>query len=137
MDPITGAILAAVTAGVTSGATEVAKKVIVDAYTALKAAIEKKFGQDSKIAEAVATVEEEPDFEPNQQALVGRVKQADADEDEELQKLAQELISALEKTAKGKKALNQYNIQITDSQIGVIGDDAHIEGGMHFGVDKK
>ena len=137
MDPITGAIIAAVTAGVASGATEVGKKVIVDAYTTLKIAIEKKFGQDSKIAEAVATVEEEPGFEPNQQALAGRVEQEDADEDEELQQLAQELLRVLEETPQGKDALNKYNIQATDSQIGVIGDDAHVEGGIHFGVGKE
>jgi len=127
MDPITGAIVAALAAGVTGGATEVSKKVIVDAYEALKAAIKKKYGADSKVAQAVSTVEEEPDFEPNQDALAGRVEQVDAVEDPELQDLAQKLLEALEETSQGKEALSKYNIQATDSDIGVIGDHAQVK----------
>jgi disulfide oxidoreductase YuzD len=133
MDPITGAIVAALAAGVASGATEVGKKVIVDAYEALKAAIKKKYGEDSKVAQAIADVEEEPDFKPNQDALAGRVEQAEANEDDELVKLAQTLLEALKETPKGQEAVSKYNIQATDSEIGVIGDHAHVEGGIKFG----
>lgn len=137
MDPITGAILAALAAGVIGGATEVGKKVIVDAYEALKAAIKKKYGEGSKIAQAVADVEEEPDFKPSQDALAGRVEQAKAVEDEELVKLAETLKAALDKTAEGKAAMSKYNLQIKDSEVGVIGDNAKIEGGIHFGERKR
>ena len=133
MDPITGAIVAAFASGALGGATEVGKKVIVDAYEALKAAIKQKYGEDSKIAQAVAGVEAEPDFKPNQDALAGRVEQANATGDEELVKLAQALLEALKETHKGQEAVSKYNIQATDSEIGVIGDHAHVEGGIKFG----
>jgi hypothetical protein len=137
MDPITGAIVAALAAGVASGAGEVGKKVVVDAYGALKAAIKKKYGAESKVAQAVAAVEDEPDFEPNQQALAGRVEQVDAADDPELQELAQKLLEALEETSRGKEALGKYNIQIDGGQVGVISDHAEIEGGIHFGSSKE
>ncbi len=129
MDPITGAIVAAATAGVT----ELGKKAVVDAYNALKVKIQAKFGGESKIAKAVEAVEDEPEFEPNQTALAGRVEQVDAAEDKELQELAQTLLEALQDTSAGQAAVSKYNIQATDSEIGVIGDDAKIEGGIHFG----
>ena len=137
MDPITGAIVAALAAGVASGAGEVGKKVVVDAYSALKTAIKNKYGAESKVAQAVSTVEKEPDFEPNQQALAGRVEQVDAAEDPELQELAQKLLKALEETSQGKEALGKYNIQIDGGQVGVIGDHTEIKGGMHFGSSKE
>ena len=63
--------MAALAAGVASGAGEVGKKVVVDAYGALKTAIKKKYGGESKIAQAVSAVEDEPEFKPNQDALAG------------------------------------------------------------------
>ncbi len=137
MDPITGAIVAALAVGVASGATEVGKKVIVDAYKALKAAIEKKYGDDDKITKAVTDLESEPDFKPNQDALAGRVEQAKAADDPQLQQLAQALLDALKDTPAGEKALSKYHIEAQDSEIGVIGDDAHVEGGIHFGKSRR
>jgi hypothetical protein len=164
MDPITGAIVAALAAGVASGATEVGKKVIVDAYDALKAALKGKFGIESNIAKAVADLEADPDFEPNHDALAGRVAQAKAAEDAELrelaqaliddalagrvaqakaaedaelQELAQALIDALESTAEGKKAVGKYQIDARGAQIGVLGDDAEVKGGIHFGKTEE
>jgi hypothetical protein len=137
MDPITAAIVASVAAGVAGGAGEVGKQMIVDVYQALKAAIQRKFGPESKLAAAVEAVEEEPAFEPNQQALAGRVKQADADKDPELESLAEKLLVALEESKQGQQALRKYDIQVSGGQIGVIGDHAHIEGGIRFGDEEK
>ena len=133
MDPITTAIIAGVTAGVVGGTTEVGKKVIVDAYEALKDAIKKKFGADSKIAQAVVDLEDEPDFKPNQDALAGRVAQAKATDDPQLQELAQALIEALKSTPKGAEEVSKFKIDARSAQIGIMGDDAKVEGGMHFG----
>lgn len=137
MDPITGAIVAALAVGVASGATEVGKKVIVDAYKALKAAIEKKYGDDDKITKAVTDLESEPDFKPNHDALAGRVEQAKAAQDPELVNLAQTLIEALKITAEGQQAVSKYNINVQGGQVGVIGDGAHVEGGIHFGKSRR
>ena len=126
MDPITASILAALAAGVTEG-------LAADLYKALVGAIRRKFGKESKLAQAVDAVEEEPAFEPNQTALAGRVQQANAAQDEELLTLAQELRTALEQHAEGRQAVGKYNIQIHGGEVGIIGDHAHIEGGLHFG----
>ncbi len=137
MDPITTSIVAALAAGLAGGATEVAKKVIVDAYDALKTAITEKFGTDSRIVKAVTELESEPKFKPNQDALAGRVAQVKATDDLELQQLALALIEALESTPEGQESVVKYQIVASDSQIGVIGDDATVEGGIHFGKPGK
>lgn len=124
MDPITAAIVAALAAGVAEGAG-------ATAYKALKEAIQKKFGKDSKLAQAVEIVEDEPEFEPNQATLAGRVEQAEAVKDEELIKLAQQLLKAVEETAQGEKILSKYDIRVDGGQAGVIGANAHVEGGIN------
>ena len=130
MDPITASIVAALATGVAGGAAKVGSKLIVDAYDALKAALKKKFGDDSDLADAVDKLEAEPDFEPNQTMLAGRVKQVKGVEDPGLMELVKKLAEALESTPEGKKAASKYNI--TAEKIGVAGDNAHVEGGIHF-----
>jgi len=133
MDPITAAILAALVAGAAAGATQVATQAVVDAYNALKAKLKAKFGGESKIVQAVNTLEQEPEFKPNQDALAARVDQTKAAQDAELKQLAQALKAALNETPEGKRAW----VQVQNSQVGVIGDHAKVEGGIHFGETKK
>ncbi len=137
MDPITTAIVAALVAGISSGATDVGKKVIADAYEALKTSLIKKYGAKSKITRAITELESEPDYKPNQDALAGRVAQVKAADNHELKELAQTLIIALKSTSEGKKALSKYHVDAAGSQIGIIGDDANVQGGIHFGKPKK
>jgi hypothetical protein len=125
MDPITSAIVSALSAQV--------PVVVKDAYDALKAAIGKKFGKASKVAEAVVAVEKEPEFKPNREALAGRLAQVQAVSDSDLLKLTEALVEALKKSEEGRAALSKYNVTIADSDVGVIGDHTHIEGGLHFG----
>ena len=136
MDPITGAIVAALAAGVASGATEVSKKVIVDAFDGLKAALKKKFGDDSDLAEAVDKLEARPDSTGRQETLKEEVEIAKANDDAQLQQLAEALIEALKSTPEGKAAVSRYQIDASGAQIGVIGDEAKVEGGIHFGDNK-
>ena len=136
MDPITAAIVAALAAGVAAGATEVGKKVIVDAYDALKAALKKKFGADSDLAEAVEKLEKKPDSAGRQETLKEEVEAAQAANDPQLQQLAQALIEALKSTPEGEKAVSKYQIDARGAQIGVLGDEAKVEGGIHFGKTK-
>ena len=63
--------------------------------------------------------------------------QANLADDAELVKLAQALLDALKDTPAGEKALSKYHIEAQDSEIGVIGDDAHVEGGIHFGKSRR
>ena len=127
MDPITGAIVAALAAGVAAGATEVGKKVIVDAYEALKAAIKKNYGPDSDVVEAVDNLEQKPDSQARQAVVAEEIADADLTQDPDLVKLAQTLLDALKETPQGQQAVSKYNIQATDSEIGIIGDNAHVE----------
>ncbi|BBO81888.1 hypothetical protein DSCO28_24540 [Desulfosarcina ovata subsp. sediminis] len=60
------------------------------------------------------------------------MKQAGASEDSNLLKLAKALTEALNQSAEGRAALSKYNLSIANSEVGVIGDHAHIEGGIHF-----
>jgi len=137
MDPITGAIVAALAAGVVSGATEVGKKLLVDAYDALKAALKQKCGAEGDLVQAVETLEQKPDSEARQAVVAEEVTGANLAADAELVKLAQALLHALKDSPGGEEALNKYHIEAHDSEIGVIGDDAHIEGGIHFGKSRR
>ena len=65
MDPITGVIVAALSAGVAGKAGEM---VLKNTYEALKTAIRKKYGKESKVAAAVLALENEPDSKPNREA---------------------------------------------------------------------
>ena len=137
MDPITGAIVAALAAGVISGATEVGKKMIVEAYDALKAAIKQKCGAEGDLVQAVETLEQKPDSGARQAVVAEEVTGANLAADAELVKLAQALLDALKDTPAGEEALSKYHIEAQDSEIGVIGDRAHIEGGIHFGKSRR
>lgn len=136
MDPITGAILAALAAGVVGGATEVGKKLIVDAYGALKAALKKKHGKASDVVEAVDDLEKKPDSEARQAVVAEEIAATKANDDPELTQLAQALLEAVKKTPEGEKIVSKYNIQVQGGQVGVIGDNAKITGGIHFGSKK-
>ena len=126
MDPITGAIIAALAAGVAEG-------VASEAYKALTGAIKRKVGARSDVAEAVEKLEEKPESEGRKTMLAEEVADANLAQDEELVRQAQGLIAALEETKAGQQALGKYNVQVQDSQVGVIGDHTKVEGGIHFG----
>ena len=137
MDPITTAIVAALAAGVAASAKEVGQKVIVDAYDALKTTLKKRFGPDSDLAEAVETLEKKPESAGRQTTVQEEVAAAKAAGDPELQELAQALIEALKSTPEGEKAVGKYQVDVSGGQVGVIGDDAKVEGGIHFGKTKQ
>ena len=84
MDPITAALVAALAAGVLSGTTEVGKNLLVDAYTALKAKLKQKFGDQSRVVKSVAFLEESPDSEASKGLVHESVVATKADQDPEL-----------------------------------------------------
>lgn len=93
MDPITAAILGALAVG----ANEVGERVLLDAYEGLKLIIKRKFGENSKLATAVKTIEDEPEFEPNRAALEQRIVDAKASEDVDILDAARTLLTELER----------------------------------------
>lgn len=102
-------------------------------YDKLKTALRNKFGEKSIIDKAVTALEAEPDFKPNRNTLAGRIEQVQASADSDLLKLAGDLTAALQKTAEGRAVLAKYQVNIQNSEVGVVGDHTRVEGGIHFG----
>ena len=99
MDVITTAIIAALA--------NLSKDAINDSYNALKAALKKKFGSESKVVDAVKELEENPDSEARQAVLQEEVGKANVNDDIEIVKLAQDLLDKLKSKPEGQQIINQ------------------------------
>ena len=136
MDPISAAVIAAVTAGVAGGIGDVGKEAIVDAYNGLKNWIVMKVGKDAEVTKAIAEVEQSPDSKARQMVLAEEMGNAKIANETELLKLANNLINALKETAAGHQAVAKFQVDARAARVGVIGDHATVEGGIHFGEEK-
>ncbi len=96
MEPVTTVILSALAAGAAAGVTEAGRKLAVDGYEALKAALKARFGADSELADAVAGLEKHPESDGRKQTLHEEIVAAKADEDPELAELARVLLDRIE-----------------------------------------
>ena len=124
MDLITTALLSALSTGLNNLGSEVVK----DAYKTARQAIIKKLGN----AEAIRALETEPDSEHNRARLAKALATKNPDKDPEINRLARQLIQILQETEAGRKAVSRYSIEAAGAQLGVVGNDARIEGGIHF-----
>ncbi len=95
MDPVT-ALLTALVASAAAGATGAGKKLVVDGYGALKAALRAKFGAESEIANAVESLEKNPESQGRKQTLDEEIAAAKADADPELVELVRALLEQIE-----------------------------------------
>lgn len=118
--------------GLGQGATEVGKKAVVDAYDALISTLKKKYGDNSEISKTVDDLESESPSESSKETLAELLAQECAADDPHLKQLAQTLLEALNNTPEGNKALAKYNINLSNSRVGIIGDNAIIDS-LHFG----
>lgn len=100
MDPITSAF-------VTALAIPVAKDVIKDGYEALKAALKKKFGEDSDVVNAVEQLEKKPDSEGRKTILQEEVENAKIYNDPEIVKLAEDFLIKLKEQPGGQEIITQ------------------------------
>jgi hypothetical protein len=103
MDPISTAIISAVSAGATSGVTDVAKKAIVEGHEGLKALLKKKFGHNSKTADAIEKFQDTPDSLRRQEELAQELKTVNASADPELVSAAQSLLGLINSLPQGGK----------------------------------
>ncbi len=94
MDPITLAVTAAL--GKLGGT------VIKDAYNALKAALQHKYGVKSDLVEAVEKLEKKPDSKARKAVLQEEVETAKAAQDPELVKVAEALLEKLKELPGGQ-----------------------------------
>ena len=143
MDPITTSIVSAITAGVIAGAGESGKKLIVDAYAALKNAIKSKTGVGSDVVEALESVEKKPASKARQSVLAEEVTSAGLDKDPALLKLAQALGKALKEAGGNSYTAtagdNSVIVQGTGNAVATGGSVAvggNVEGGIHLGGKK-
>lgn len=127
MENITGALVTAVTSGLTT----VGKSAVVDTYNAIKTLIQSKYG-NTDLPDAVEKLEQKPDSQSRQGMVQEELETAGADKDKEMLDLVNQLIEALKETPEGQKAIGKYNLNIKDSNIGLIGDNAKIKGGINF-----
>src|ERR1700730_14177013 len=107
MDPVTTAIVAALAAGAISAVSEAGKKAIVDAYEALKALLQKKFGHESELVKSVESFETKPDSPARKSLLQEEVITAKADQDPEILQLAQALLDEISTQPDGVKNIQQ------------------------------
>lgn len=140
MDPITAALLSALAFGVAGGLSETGKQLIPDAYKALKAALQQKFGVDADLLKAVDDLEKKPDSQGRAATVQEEVAAAGADKDPELLKLAQALQAALQQqggagqqaTLSGSGAIAQGGGSATaatgqgSTAIGSVGGSVHL-----------
>lgn len=121
MDPISTAIIAALTAGVVGGVSDVGKKLIGDAYEAIKVIIKRKFGAESKVIKAVGELEENPDSQARKSVVAEEVKAVKADEDSEILAAAQALLDKIKAQPGGSE------------QIQMIASGSYIAQASHGG----
>jgi formylglycine-generating enzyme required for sulfatase activity len=133
MDPATvsSAIAAAIAATAAGSLKEVGKKAVLDSYEALKNAIKSKFGQHSKSAKAIHTLEDHPELEGLQPMLAENLKLEKVSADSEIAAITRQMIQALTETAAGRDALHKYRIDATGANIGIIGDHGRIDQYHH------
>ena len=129
MDPIS-LITGALAAGAVPALKDAAGQAIKDAYSGLKALIKKRFEEKKDAKGEMVLTEYESDHETWEKPLQKALAQAEADKDEAIIKTAQKIMELLQPK---QAAMGKFNIQAENSQIGAIGDNTRIEGGIHFG----
>jgi hypothetical protein len=107
IDPVSAALIAAAVAGATGGLTDVSKTALTDTYSALKAAIQKRFGQQHGLVKAVEALEAKPTSAGRQTTLVEEVTDAGVDQDTELVTLAEQICQLLKDQVKTNPAVQQ------------------------------
>lgn len=107
IDPISAALIAAAMAGAAGGITDVSKSALIDAYTALKTAIQKRLGQEHVVVKAVEAVESKPNSAGRQSTLVEEVTDAGLDWDADLLALAEHLRQLLKEHAQENTTVQQ------------------------------
>jgi predicted RND superfamily exporter protein len=100
MDPITSAIVLGVAGNLATDA-------LTAAYTSLKEALTKKHGEDSDLVDAVNKLEKTPDRDDRKVTVEAEVKIAKANDDQELVKLAQDLLDRLKEQPGGVPSITQ------------------------------
>jgi len=65
--------------------------------------------------------------------LSEHIATADANQDTDILKMTE----AMQSAETGRKAIARFQVDAGNAQVGVIGDMAKVEGGIHFGETKR
>ena len=125
MDPVT-IIAGALIAGATAGATDVASQAVKDAYAALKKLVVGRFGAQTGVEEAIASLEEKPNRKGRQEEVKDEVAESGAADDEEVLAQAQALLELLKQ--QGALSGAQYSAILTGSGAVAQGPGAAAAG---------
>jgi hypothetical protein len=121
-------LLALIAGALVAGAVEAAKptaaQAVKDAYTAVKAALTRKFGAQSGVVKAVQAVEEKPSSEGRARALEEELQDVRDQLDAEIEQLAKKLDEALKQFAPG----TTYTATLTGSGAIAQGSGARAVG---------
>ena len=129
MDPVT-VIVSALVAGVAAAAKDTASQAVKDAYSGLKALIQKRFAGKPEAEMALAQHEKKPEVweAPLKDALVN----TGVDKDKAILQSAEKLLKLVQPQQVG---MGKYSVQIGEAQGVVVGDQAQVE--MTFGDESK
>ena len=136
MEPVT-LIISALVAGAAAAGKDVGKQAVKDAYNGLKSIIKKWFSKKENADGELALEKHEHDPETWEKPLKKSLSETGAAKASEIFDAVKALKQALESTPEGQRVLSKYSLNIKDSEIGIIGDNAKVEGGIHFGDSKK
>lgn len=103
MEPVTTAILAAIAAGASAGVSDVAKKAMGDAYGGLKTLLQRKFGGESKVVEAVERLEADPESAGWKETVEKEATKAGANQDRDLIAAAEAVLARLKELPAGQQ----------------------------------
>ena len=104
MEPVS-LIVTALTAGAVAAAKDTAEKGVKDTYQGLKTLIKRKFANDPL---AQAMVEAKPeDIKKAEGLLKDKITKAGADQDQEIIKVAQDLLDQVKEQPGGQEIINQ------------------------------
>jgi hypothetical protein len=110
MEPIT-MIVTAIATGAAAIMKPTAEQIVKDAYTELKAIIQRKYQQVS-----VATIENNPASKERQNILTEDLKATQADKDEEVLQQAQSLLKIIEQQS--PQVAEEVGLRIEDVKVG-------------------
>ena len=120
MDPITTAIVATLTSGFGGDATAVERKAKIEAYEALIAILEKKFGLQSEIVNALEGLEAKPDSIGRKEVLKEEVAAAKADRDPEILQAAEVILDQIRTQPDGEQHIqNAVGSYIVHADLGI------------------
>lgn len=124
MDPITTAIVGALAAGALRGLTKIGETALSDAYTYLKAILNRKFGARSGVMQALAQLENKPDSTNRQGVLHEELAAVNAWRDTEVLAAATGLRNVVQTVVQQHQSISLKNAPVMGS-INQAGHDQY------------